>query len=782
MIETRSIERLEFEKILQMVLDTMPSHGAKTYLLDRGFIKDEEELRIRSEKNQAAIDLALQYEPIPSGVVYEIEEDVERARKGSSLDEETLIHIMDSLRSHRRLREFFDSIEGFENRFSRLTDVTSPIGSFKVLEKEIDRCIDDELRVRSSASPELSRIRTAIERTEEELKRKLNSFITDSTYQDYLQENIITLRDDRYVIPVKAEHKRRIPGMVLDSSSSGSTVYVEPVVLMEINNKLRELRNEELEEVKKILRDLSQRVGNLSAEILPSQLAVTRFFVLLGTARFALKHRAHVPKLSKDQSIVLKNARHPLIDPQKVVAMSMDFGRENRVLIITGPNTGGKTVSIKTLGLLVLMNQYGIPIYADDSSELPFFEKVFVDIGDEQSIEQSLSTFSSHMKNIVHILDEVDEKSLVLLDELGAGTDPSEGSALARSILEKLKERGALVFATSHYSEIKQFAMTHDGYMNASMEFDIKTLSPTYRLMMGIPGSSNAFAISKKLGLQDSILEHAKTYMGVQDIEMEGLLRDLEQKRVENDEMARDIKANLKEVVALRERYEERLRRISEQRERILDIAKEEARKFMRETEQEAKEIMKDLRSMSEGTVDFSKMERQQKRINERKKELVSEEKIYKPKAPKSLKLGDNIYVPKLQTKGTVDSEVDKDGNFRAQIGILKMTLNIKEVEKVQEEKETWIPKVKGDIEVRSVETKLDLRGKNVEEARLEVDHFLDQALLGRASTVEIIHGKGTGVLRNFIKDYLKKHPHVKTQRFGSFHEGGDGVTIVELK
>lgn len=782
MIEQKSIARLEFQKVLERVLEFMPSQQTRAILSEREFAKDKLEMLKRHAELDEAIRLYLGYTPLPGGVLLAIEELIMHADKGGVLEEMAFIDISDTLRTHRKLRSFLNGIEQFSVKFAVLYDIALPLGSFQVVEERIEKCIDFDGRVKNSASPELARLRRQIQQTEDNIKRKIDSFISSKEYADYLQDALVTMRNDRYVIPVKAEHKRRIPGMVHDRSASGSTIFIEPIALMELNNALRELLNQEHEEIMRILRELSQFVGRFAKDILASHASANALFILFGLARYSAGTGSTIAKHSPTPYIRLNKARHPLIDSNRVVPMSLEFGEEAKILIITGPNTGGKTVAMKTVGLLCLMNQFGLAIPADDNSVLPFFEEIYVDIGDEQSIEQSLSTFSSHMVNVVHILKHAAQDALVLLDELGAGTDPQEGAALARSILIHLKKQGSMVFATSHYSEIKQFAMTHEGFENASVEFDIKTLSPTYKLLMGIPGSSNAFEISKKLGMPEEILDQAKLAMNETSLELEGLLQELDEKRKARDDMAIELKKTLKEAQGLRERYEEKLRQISEQRERILQSAKQEARDLLKKTEEDTKSIMKELRTMASGNVDFQHMEAQRQKLAENKQRLQQEKRLYKPKVPNKLVEGDTIYVPDLESKGHVLSAPDKEGQFKAMVGILKMTLNIHDVEKVEAKKEPYIPKLSGDRLNASVQTKLDLRGQDVESARIAVDHFLDQALMGKVAQVEIIHGKGTGVLRSFVQDFLKKHPHVAKQRLGGYHEGGDGVTIATLK
>lgn len=782
MISKKSSLRLEWDKLLEQVLSYMPSPQTRAILSARDFSQNRLEMDRRKAELQESINLYLGFSPLPGGVLHPIEAALQHAQKGGMLEAEQFIEIGDSLRTMRKLRAFLQNLEHWAKQYPLLAEIAQPLGNFQNLEERIEKTVEFDGSIKSSASPELQRLRRRISATEESIRRKVDSFVSDPSYADYLQDQLVTMRNDRYVIPVKAEHRRRVQGMVHDRSATGSTVFIEPMALLELNNQLRETMALEHEEIVRILQALSLAVGQSADPIEYSLAASNELFILFGLAKFSLDREAHLAETSDDLDIRLVQARHPLLDPKTVVPMSMEFGQEAKLLVITGPNTGGKTVVLKTIGLLSLMNQFGLAIPAREGSRLPFFEDIYVDIGDEQSIEQSLSTFSSHMVNIIEILKQADEQSLVLLDELGAGTDPQEGAALARSILLQLQKQGPLVFATSHYSEIKQFAMQTDGFDNASVEFDIKTLSPTYRLMMGVPGSSNAFDISRKLGLPEEVIQSAAAVLDHSAVELESIIRELEQTRKQRDDDAKEVRALLEETQAMRERYAERIESINQQRDRILDRAKEEARQLLRKTEDDTKDIMQTLRQMKAGTVDHQELEAQQDKLRTGRQRLQPEKPRYKPKAPKSLREGDPIYVPKLDSKGHVISVPDKRGNFQAMIGILKMSLNIKEVEKTEVEEKAWIPPSSGQSGVRSVQLKLDLRGKNMEEARIEVDRFLDQAAIGQAGQVEIIHGKGTGVLREFITDFLRKHPHVAEYRLGGYHEGGSGVTIVTLK
>lgn len=773
-----SVRILDFEKIRSALMERMPSPGSRDKIAKQDFAKSPEELEERQSYLKEALGYALAYSPLPFGPLKDLRAHLGFAKRGGVLDAMTLLDIGDTLRSITRMKNFFEKHDERREEFRLLYNYVALLGNYTFLEQAIEATVDYDGSIKDTASPSLMRIRRSITSKEEEIRRKIDSFLSDRRTSDYLQESLVTMRNDRYVIPVKAEHKRRIEGLVHDKSSSGSTLYIEPIALVNLNNELCELISDEQAEIHRILKELSLRLGEEEG-IGEAYFATEELYTLFGLSRYALEHGS---TLAKTSSIIkLRRARHPLLDPKKVVPMDLEFGDDGKILIITGPNTGGKTVALKTLGLLSLMHQFGMAIPCDDGSQLPFFNEIYVDIGDEQSIEQSLSTFSSHMVNIIGILEKAKDSSLVLLDELGAGTDPQEGAALARSILMELEERGSMVFATSHFSEIKNFAFNRPSYQNASVEFDARTLSPTYRLLMGVPGSSNALYISKRLGLPDKIIERAKETMDERGIELETILAEIEEKRLRQEEMERNAKSLLEDAKKREEEYKRKLDELHERREKELGKAKEEALKLLRKTEEEAKEIMKELRSMK-GGVDFSRMEQQSQRLSDLRKESTPIQEKKKVKAPKTLKKGDAIHIPHLDAKGEVLTEPNNKGDFQAQVGILRMTLNLSQVEKTKDKAKEAIKKQVQAHTPLELQRSLDLRGMDSESARYALGQFIDQAMLvSNPPELEIIHGKGTGVLRDFVKDYLKKSPMVKSFREGGYHEGGSGVTMIKL-
>ncbi len=768
---------LEFDKIKNSLMDRMPSRGSRKLIEDMDFAESPQELEDRQEALREALGYTLAYSPLPFGPLKDLTGDIGYAKRGGVLEPLALIDIGDSLRSISRMKLFLEKFSERRGSFPLIYNYGALLFNFSNLEELIERSIDYDGSIKSSASRNLANIRRAIASKEEEIRRKIDSFLSDRHMETYLQEALVTMRNDRYVLPVKSEHKKRVEGLVHDRSSSGSTLYIEPIALVNLNNELRELRNDEREEIYRILKDISASLGQ-EGSIIPAYGATEELYKLFGLARYALENDSQLARIG--DSILLKKARHPLLDPKTVVPLDLSFGQEARILIITGPNTGGKTVALKTLGLMALMQQFGMALPCEDGSVLPFFEDIYVDIGDEQSIEQSLSTFSSHMVNLISILEKAGPKSLVLLDELGAGTDPQEGAALARSMLMEFEEKGSMVFATSHYSEIKNFAFNRPGYMNASVEFDARSLSPTYKLLMGVPGSSNALYISKRLGLPDRIIERARLGMDDKGLALEEILAEVEAKRLSLEDKEREAEDRLKKARDLEEKYEDRLAQLQATRDKELQRARDEAAKLLKNTQEEARDIMKNLRAMK-GNVDYVEMESQARRLVDVQSQLSTRSEARPIKAPKSLRVGERIYIPHMDARGEVLDKPNAKGDFRAQVGIMRISLNISQVEKTKEEEKKAFKKQLQSYVASDLSTKLDLRGMNMEEARIELAKFIDQAMLTNPPELEIIHGKGTGVLRDFVTDYLKKSPFVKSFRQGDFHEGGSGVTLIKL-
>lgn len=662
----------------------------------------------------------------------------------------------------------------------------------RILLDDIRRCIETENTLYDNASPELAQIRRLIRRANDKVRERLNGFLHSPQMLKYLQEPIITMRNGRYVLPVKQEHRSQLPGIVHDQSSSGATLFVEPMSVVEANNEIRQLMAREEDEIERILADLTAHVEEAAGEILSSLEILIELDFIFARGAYSLSISGVQPRLADNPSLRIVRGRHPLIDPQQVVPVSLELGRSFTALIITGPNTGGKTVTLKTAGLFVLMAQSGLHLPADFGTEMGIFTNVFADIGDEQSIEQSLSTFSSHMTNIVQILKQADTEDLVLFDELGAGTDPTEGAALAMSILDHLHFRGIRTMATTHYSELKMYAITREGVENASVEFDVETLRPTYRLLIGVPGKSNAFEISKRLGLSDELIEGAARYLSQEDVRFEDIMGSIERNRTAAEQERQQTRALLAEAQELRGRHESQLAELNEQKANLIAKAREEARQVLRSARAEADHIIRELQLLAREEDEKKRnraIEESRKRLRDTLGRMEDEIHRKKPsryssaKSPKNLQLGQTVYITTLDQKGQVLDAPDQDGNVLIQVGIMKVNANISDLRLVKEEtrKEAGTGRKVRPRSV-SVSPELDLRGRNAEEAMVEADLYLDNAFLAGLKEVTIIHGKGTGILRSSIHQLLKNHPHVESFRLGKYGEGETGVTVVEIK
>jgi DNA mismatch repair protein MutS2 len=660
----------------------------------------------------------------------------------------------------------------------------------RILLDNIRRCIETEDTLYDNASTELANIRRRISRANDRVRERLNSYLHSPQMLKYLQEPIITMRNGRYVLPIKQENRPQVPGIVHDQSSSGATLFIEPMSVVEANNEIRQLGLQEEEEIEKILAELTSQVEVVRDEILSSQEILIELDLIFAKGAFSLSIGGVRPHLANTPSLRIRNGRHPLIDPKEVVPISLELGQSFNTLIITGPNTGGKTVTLKTAGLFVLMAQSGLHVPADYGTEIGIFQNVFADIGDEQSIEQSLSTFSSHMTNIVRILDQAGEEDLVLFDELGAGTDPTEGAALAMSILDYLHSKNIRSMATTHYSELKIYAITREGVENASVEFDVETLRPTYRLLIGTPGKSNAFEISKRLGLPEFLIADARKYLSQENVHFEDIMGDIERNRVASEKERQLTQTLLAEAEALKLKHESELANLNEQRAKLISNAKEEARKLVRDAKLEMDEIIKELNQLKLETADKERnqgVEASRKKLRDTLGRLEGGVRLKSThggrRIIKDLQLGQSVYVTTLDQKGQVLSVPDQDGNVMVQVGIMKVNVklsDLRQTNEVAKSEQKSGKKVKP--RVASVSSELDLRGQNSEEALVETDRYLDNAFLAGLQVVTIIHGKGTGVLRTAIHQLLRSHPHVGSFRLGKYGEGESGVTVVELR
>ncbi|QEK12483.1 endonuclease MutS2 [Crassaminicella thermophila] len=788
----RTLRVLEFQKIKDKLIEQVETSLGKEIAEKIEPSIEYEKIVSWQQETHEATSMIIQRGNIPLGGIHDLSYHLKRAEIGTFLYPGQLLEVSDTLRAARRLKNFIKEKKE-ESRFPIVEGYVSSLFTFKRIEDRINECIVGEDEISDNASPTLKNIRRSIESKNVAIRNRLNSIISSSKNQKFLQDAIITIRQDRYVVPVKQEYRSNIPGLVHDQSSSGATLFIEPMAIVELNNELKELKLKEKAEIERILMELTTLIGEKVQEIKSNQKILAMLDFIFAKGKLAVKMRAVEPKMNKNGYIRIKNGRHPLLDPKTVIPTNIWIGDEFKTLVITGPNTGGKTVTLKTVGLLTLMAQCGLHVPADYGTELAVFEQVFADIGDEQSIEQSLSTFSSHMTNIVEILDTIKVNALVLLDELGAGTDPTEGAALAIAILDHLYKLGVRTIATTHYTELKQFALTTKGVENASVEFNVETLSPTYKLLIGVPGKSNAFEISKRLGLNQYIIDKSKNLISREDIAFEDILTKIEKdRRIAEEE--RDEAVRLKLIVQKqKDEYERMKEKLALQREKLMKEAREEARKILKNAKEEADRIIKELRDLAR---EQEEKERNRK-IEEARRKLrgklnnmedglgIPMDLAVNTKPPKNLKIGDTVLLLNLNQKGSVITKPDANGDLTVQVGIMKVNVNIKNLRLDKEEKEKIQKTGTGKILKRKAETiknSIDLRGQTLEEAFMNTDKYLDDAYIAGLNEVTVIHGKGTGVLREGIKKLLKKHKHVKSFRDGTYGEGGTGVTIVELK
>lgn len=710
---------------------------------------------------------------------------LQRVRAAYALSPLELLNLAACLKASRRARERL--LAGEEE--SELHRLANPLSSHAEIENEIGRCILTEDEISDNASPELSRIRRQMRITAERVKEKLNNIIKSPTYQKYLQEPIVTVRNGRYAIPVKAEHRAQIGGLIHDQSGSGQTVFIEPAAVVELGNAYKQLQAEEKREIERILAGLTALIAPYADELYQSLMLLGNLDCIFARAILARDMSAYCPKLNDKSLIHIKNGRHPLIDPKTVVPISVWIGDGYDTLIVTGPNTGGKTVTLKTVGLFTLMASSGMFLPADESSEIAVFREVFADIGDEQSIEQSLSTFSAHMTNLVGILKEAGSDTLVLLDELGAGTDPNEGAALAQAILKHLQEAGATTFATTHYSEIKAFALTHEGMQNASMEFDVDRLCPTYKLYIGIPGKSNAFEISRRLGLDDSIIEQAKEYLKHEDVAFEDVLSGAEAQRKLAEQQASELTEELEKARRERIALETERNKLKEDRAAIREKAREEARSFVAATKHEMDALIAELRQVK--NIDTKALERAIQTSRDKLRESSNrlsdtvEAASAEGEIPKSVVRGQTVRVVSLNNTATVLKPQDAKGQVQVQAGLIKVFVPLSDLRTIERKQEKPREKTRPReimTDIKTVKYELDLRGFLVDDAILEIDAFIDDCIRTGRTEFNIIHGKGTGALRAGVQNYLKTHPRVKSFRIGAYGEGDAGVTVVTLK
>lgn len=817
----KTLNILEYNKIIQLLEAEAgcPMSKAKARALtpysEAHLIS--EELRSTTE----AVDLIVHKGALPVGGIYDIENEMSFARKGGTLTMKQLLQIHYNLSAAIRIVEF---ARKDCPPMPTLNQMIELLVGMPRLADNIDRCILSEDEMNDNASPQLRDIRRSIARQNEAIRVKMNHIIGASDNRLYLQDALVTMRDGRYVIPVKQEHRSRFPGIIHDQSKGGQTVFIEPQVIVNLNNELRELEMAEQAEILRILAELSSNCAEHYNDIMNNQKIMIALDFAMAKGKLSCKMRASEPEISTDGVIDIRRGRHPLIDPEKVVPISVSIGDGYRTLVVTGPNTGGKTVTLKTIGLMAMMAQSGLHIPAGARSRIPVFTEIYADIGDEQSIEQSLSTFSSHMKNIVHIVERADARSLVLIDELGAGTDPTEGAALAIAILEKIAASGAMIAATTHYNEIKKYALATDGVENACMEFDVETLSPTYKLLVGVPGRSNAFEISAKLGLGAGVIERAGALIENKDMEFEDVISSIEEDK-KRAEAERDEAVRISEALkAQQAELEAKLAELEKKKEKIVADARAEARDILRDAKSTAKEVQRELKQLSK----VQSLGERNKRFDKSRKKLKEKEDKYAekiirqfnadPVKASDIRVGDRVRVLSLDQNGEILSLPDSKGEVSVQVGIMKANLKLEDLVLINDgtkgsgraagsgsgagsnagkSASTWKSAAKkagksgggkaghGELfraKAQNISINLNVQGKYLDDAIEDVIKYIDDAYIAGLSEVTIIHGRGEGILQRGIRSMLKKHKNVDSFRAGAYNEGGEGVTVVKLK
>lgn len=787
------LRTLEYNKIVERLAEYAFGADTKERCLSLLPSTSLSEITNAQQQTKDAMNRSLKKGRLDCSGIKPLSSAIRRVEIGGTMNIEELLGLCKLLETARRVKAYGrkEREDIPSDSLSELFDGLEPLSP---LCDEIRRCIISVDEISDDASSNLKSIRRSIRSTGDRIHAQLNQMLNNQNVRNCLQDFVITMRNGRYCLPVKAEAKSQITGMVHDQSSSGSTLFIEPMAVVNLNNELKELSIKEQDEIAVILATLSAKAGEYIPAIETDYQILTELDFIFAKAAYALEYNGITPHFNTERKIRILKGRHPLLDAKKVVPIDISLGSDFDQLVITGPNTGGKTVSLKTVGLLTLMGQAGLPIPSGDRSQLAVFDDIFADIGDEQSIEQNLSTFSSHMTNIIHILKEANEHSLVLFDELCAGTDPTEGAALAVSILSYFHSRGIRTMATTHYSEIKIYALTTSGIENACCEFDVETLSPTYRLLIGIPGKSNAFAISKKLGLSDTLIEDARTRISSNEQNFEDLLSDLEASRITIEKEQAEINRYKSEIAALKQQLKNKQEKLDESRDAILRKAKEEANQILQEAKDTADEAIRNFNKYGTTRPSIQEMEKQRTNIrekmaaNEKKSSKGKDTAIYNPKVPKKLRIGDSVKVLSMNLTGTVHSLPNAKGDLFVQMGILRSQVNIKDLVLIEDAApgskkyaKTGAGKLKMSKSA-SVSTEINLIGKTVDEAIALLDKYLDDAYLAHLPSVRIVHGKGTGALRSAVQSHLKRQSYIKSFHLGEFGEGDAGVTIAEFK
>ena len=789
----KALKALEYDKIIDQLTAKASSPMGKNLCKDLKPCCDLEQIQTMQTQTKDALSRLFQKGTLSFHKVKDIRGSIKRVEIGSTLGIGELLDICSVLentakaKSYGRFDRETETCDSLDAMFQNLEPLT-PLSS------EIRRCILSEEEINDDASPGLKQVRRSMKITNDRIHSQLNSLLNGSA-RSYLQDGVITMRNGRYCLPVKAEYKGQVPGMIHDQSSTGSTLFIEPMSVVKLNNDLRQLEIQEQKEIEIVLSDLSEQAAQYQEVLTDNLNILIELDFIFARAGLALEHNASEPQFNTDGKIQLKKARHPLIHKKQVVPIDIRLGDDFDLLVVTGPNTGGKTVSLKTVGLLTLMGQSGLHIPAGDHSVLSVFEEVYADIGDEQSIEQSLSTFSSHMTNVVSFLEKATDKSLVLFDELGAGTDPTEGAALAIAILSHLHRQGIRTMATTHYSELKVYALSTPGVENASCEFDVETLRPTYRLLIGVPGKSNAFAISSKLGLPDFIIEKAKEQISEQDESFEDVISKLEASRITLEKEQLEIQQYKAEIESLKKQLEEKQEKFDARKEKIIREANEQAHEILREAKEYADQTMKTFHKFQKEHISTADVENERQNLRKKMSKL-EKNMAMKPKKsqpgkrlrPSDLSIGASVKIISMNLTGTVSTKPDAKGNLFVQTGIFRTQVHLSDLELVDEVvvntplmQRTRAGKIKMSKSA-NVSTEINLLGKTVDEAIAELDKYLDDAYIAHLSSVRIVHGKGTGALRKGVHNYLRRQKHVATYRLGEFGEGDAGVTIVEFK
>lgn len=790
----RTLRVLEFDKIVSKVKSFTASSLGRELAGELTPVAEYDKVLMLLKETSDAESLILRKGSPPMGGVHDIRSCLKRVQLNAVLNPGELLKVAEVLGACRNLKNYARDDRRNQENDNIAENLIINLSTNRNIEDKIKYAILSEDEISDNASQTLRNIRRNIRTLQDSIKDKLNDILRSSRYQKYMQETVVTLRGDRYVIPVKQEFRNDVPGLVHDMSSSGATIFIEPMAVVDTNNNIKQLKIKEAAEIDRILTELTVDVAGILDELKSNVSLLSHIDFIFAKAKLSLQYNCVCPRLNNNKKIRIVKGRHPLLDQEKVVPIDLWIGDEFNTLVVTGPNTGGKTVTLKTVGLFTLMTQAGLNIPAGDGTEMGVYSKVFADIGDEQSIEQSLSTFSSHMSNIVNILKHADNKSLVLFDELGAGTDPTEGAALAMAILDRLQKIGAVTLATTHYSELKIYALSTEHVQNACCEFDVETLKPTYRLLVGVPGKSNAFAISKRLGLLENIIYHAKELLSKEDIKFEDMLMSIEKNRQDAEKDRIQAEAYKKEIERLKEELEEQRWELDNQKKKLILESKQEARNILLRAKEEADEVLKEMRKLQEiqktasGNREAEELRTKLKSSiddieNSLSKTMMPRESLVKP--PDNLKPGDSVLIVSLNQRGTVVAPPDKNDEALIQAGIIKINVHITNLKLVDEQKQVINRIGSGKIGVSksmNIKNEIDLRGMNLEEATMDVSKYLDDVSLAGLKEVTLIHGKGTGILRSGLQQYLKTNPHVASFRTGKFGEGESGVTIVEIK